>query len=83
MYSMRIRSRIYILKSKCQPQIFGGTDRNDSLIAGLHLYQKSKWMKIETSDEFITPRRQSALAVVNDKEILLFGGVDKVNKGQL
>jgi len=60
--------------------VFGGTDRNDSLIAGLHLYQKSKWMKIETSDEFITPRRQSALAVVNDKEILLFGGVDKVNK---
>ena len=39
-------------------------------------------MKIETNDEFVTPRRQSALAVVNEKEILLFGGVDKVDKGQ-
>ena len=72
----------FFFKQKCRSRISGGTDRNESLISGLHLYQKGKWLKIETNDEFVTPRRQSALAVVNEKEILLFGGVDKVDKGQ-
>jgi len=62
--------------------LFGGTDRSDQLIGGLHIFRDGKWAKVETAgDEFITPRRQAALTVgASDREIVLFGGVDKVNQ---
>ena len=61
--------------------MFGGTDRCDQLIGGLHLYNKGKWSKVESSSEIITPRRQAALVAVSETEILLLGGVDKVDQG--
>lgn len=61
--------------------VFGGTDRGDQLIGGLHLYNKGKWSKVESSSEIVSPRRQAALVAVSDTEILLLGGVDKVDQG--
>ena len=63
--------------------LFGGSDRADQLIGGLHMFKEGKWAKVETAgDAFITPRRQAALSSgATDAEIVLFGGVDRVDQG--
>jgi len=53
------------------------------LIGGLHQFQDGKWKKIETNGEFVTPRRQAAIHVDENENILLFGGVVHVNPGQI
>jgi len=59
--------------------VFGGQGRNDELLGGLHRFSAGKWSSIESTDARISPRRQAQL-VSFDKQLLLLGGLDKVDQ---
>ena len=45
------------------------------------MFNAGKWRKIEANGEFVTPRRQAALHVDSENNILLFGGTVHVDPG--
>jgi len=58
--------------------LFGGSGRSDELLSGLVSFKNGKWSKIEPKETIISPRRQSAIHVL-DGQVLLFGGVTHVD----